>query len=100
MDALVIYRDKQAKRLYISKLICFNQSEPSQTMISRKKHSPCSTDGQYNCFIGCHSLKFTLMHFDSDAPAGPDSFHVEADEEEWESFLSSRWINKKKNEVD
>lgn len=39
------------------------------------------------------------MHFVWDAPAGPDSFHVEADEEEWGAFLSSGLVNKKKNEV-
>ncbi|XP_057658145.1 uncharacterized protein LOC130895047 [Diorhabda carinulata] len=46
-STLVIYCDKQARRLYFSKLIYFNQTEPSQTMISRK--NPLfipSTDGQ------------------------------------------------------
>lgn len=52
---LVIYSDKQARRQYFSKLIYFNHTDPSQTMISRKK-TTLSRPVVNNGFIGCHSL--------------------------------------------
>lgn len=57
---LVIYSDKQARRQYFSKLIYFNQTDPSQTMISRKK--PLSLV-QWSIMASLAAIHSTLMHF-------------------------------------